>query len=189
MKILCIICLDTIDTTKDPVSVLKCGHVFHQNCITTWLENRNSCPKCKKIVIEGQIISKLYLERTDYMNVSEKAKDVITEFDKNCQEFQTSLLTIISNLEEENKTLKQNLRSVTLEADHLKEKLSKTEDKIKESEKLKDEVETLKAILTVVKKFENRNSSDTPKENTSNTLRLFLFKFKLYIKISTFRCI
>ena len=174
MKVLCIICLDVIDTAKDAVSALNCGHVFHQNCVTTWLQNKNSCPKCKKTVIEGQIISKLYLERTDYMNVSQKAKDVITKFDKNYQEFQTSLLTLISNLEEENKALKQNLRSVTLEVDTLKEKLSETEDKAKESEKLKDEVDTLRAILTVVKQFENRISSNIPKENTSNvSLRPF----------------
>jgi hypothetical protein len=45
----CSICLGSF---KDPemVSVLKCGHVFHPDCITEWGKRNPSCPMCKTCI-------------------------------------------------------------------------------------------------------------------------------------------
>ena len=32
------------------VSVLKCGHIFHSNCIERWLKNKKECPLCRQKV-------------------------------------------------------------------------------------------------------------------------------------------
>ncbi|KAK7319949.1 hypothetical protein RJT34_04678 [Clitoria ternatea] len=30
---------------------VPCGHVYHSNCITLWLEHCNSCPLCRQQII------------------------------------------------------------------------------------------------------------------------------------------
>ena len=27
--------------------LMPCEHMFHEVCVVTWLENRNSCPECR----------------------------------------------------------------------------------------------------------------------------------------------
>mmetsp|Transcript_18737 Transcript_18737/g.13563 ORF Transcript_18737/g.13563 Transcript_18737/m.13563 type:complete len:96 (+) Transcript_18737:247-534(+) len=39
----CIICLEEIKVGKR----LKCGHVFHLNCLRRWLEQNIQCPTCR----------------------------------------------------------------------------------------------------------------------------------------------
>ncbi len=42
----CIICLENFERF-DKVINLSCLHMFHNNCIKTWLESKNYCPICK----------------------------------------------------------------------------------------------------------------------------------------------
>ena len=44
----CSICLD--DHEEQAAFLPKCGHFFHQNCMTKWLEQKNSCPLCQEPV-------------------------------------------------------------------------------------------------------------------------------------------
>jgi E3 ubiquitin-protein ligase BIG BROTHER-like protein len=43
----CLICRIEYDM-EDDVMQLPCGHVYHPECVTTWLENRKVCPHCSK---------------------------------------------------------------------------------------------------------------------------------------------
>lgn len=43
----CSICAEKYDK-KDIVSVLKCGHIFHTNCIKEWGHYKAVCPVCKE---------------------------------------------------------------------------------------------------------------------------------------------
>ncbi|CAM9390150.1 unnamed protein product, partial [Discosporangium mesarthrocarpum] len=44
---LCSICLG--EYKKDErVHVLPCLHIFHQECLDTWIEGHDSCPFCKR---------------------------------------------------------------------------------------------------------------------------------------------
>ncbi|XP_055387100.1 E3 ubiquitin-protein ligase TRAIP-like [Condylostylus longicornis] len=49
MDINCPICSDNFNVVADVRSTL-CGHVFHYDCITSWLERSSSCPQCRKQV-------------------------------------------------------------------------------------------------------------------------------------------
>jgi len=46
----CVICLDTIDV-KQSVTLLKCGHSYHSQCIYSWFLKKRVCPLCN-ITIE-----------------------------------------------------------------------------------------------------------------------------------------
>lgn len=48
----CPICLDDYDSDQ-LYRELPCGHVFHQDCVDSWLTKRVSCPVCKASVIDG----------------------------------------------------------------------------------------------------------------------------------------
>ncbi len=45
-EISCSVCKDDFEIKQD-VTVLPCKHVFHDDCILTWLKERNSCPTCR----------------------------------------------------------------------------------------------------------------------------------------------
>ena len=52
------ICYDEIGN-KNKISQLKCGHIFHQECISEWTKQckeGNNCPVCRT-VIENDIYS------------------------------------------------------------------------------------------------------------------------------------
>ena len=42
----CAICLEKLGNL-DTVSKLVCEHLFHTNCITTWIQRQPSCPYCR----------------------------------------------------------------------------------------------------------------------------------------------
>ena len=42
----CCICLDNIEMGAKTI-LLPCGHMFHCDCILTWLKKNNTCPMCR----------------------------------------------------------------------------------------------------------------------------------------------
>ncbi|KAI3944486.1 hypothetical protein MKW92_044970 [Papaver armeniacum] len=45
----CAVCLEwIIDGSK--ISNMPCSHMFHYDCLITWLHERNSCPVCRHLV-------------------------------------------------------------------------------------------------------------------------------------------
>ena len=47
----CPICYDVI--AEGAVHSTPCGHVFHQACMTSWLERATTCPSCRTTVVEA----------------------------------------------------------------------------------------------------------------------------------------
>ena len=43
----CSVCWDDFKLDED-VRLLKCEHIFHENCIIPWLELHNTCPVCRQ---------------------------------------------------------------------------------------------------------------------------------------------
>jgi E3 ubiquitin-protein ligase RNF115/126 len=42
----CTVCCDPIAVDSKGM-FMPCGHVYHPDCLTPWLENNNSCPVCR----------------------------------------------------------------------------------------------------------------------------------------------
>ena len=50
----CPICTE-IFTLNSKTSSTVCGHVFHKMCISKWLEDQNSCPRCRSDCNKNQL--------------------------------------------------------------------------------------------------------------------------------------
>ena len=42
----CTVCCDNI-TVGSKGMFMPCGHVYHPDCLTPWLESNNTCPVCR----------------------------------------------------------------------------------------------------------------------------------------------
>ena len=45
----CLICLDNYEIDEN-LCYLPCFHLFHSDCIKTWIKKSNKCPLCKNII-------------------------------------------------------------------------------------------------------------------------------------------
>jgi hypothetical protein len=51
----CIVCCNDFHTLPDPdtvtaelgIALLSCGHAYHNDCVTKWLDTANTCPICR----------------------------------------------------------------------------------------------------------------------------------------------
>ncbi|RZC92843.1 hypothetical protein C5167_004031 [Papaver somniferum] len=48
----CIVCLERLRKGESCRSLPRCNHVFHANCVDTWLIHVPSCPLCRQIVVK-----------------------------------------------------------------------------------------------------------------------------------------
>ena len=84
---LCPICLDTIDSDKDCLT-LKCNHKFHKKCIKLWFKQKQICPYCRMPHYEFYTAKKVsfpYLKQTIYfddehLTVKTMCKTVIYDY-------------------------------------------------------------------------------------------------------------
>ena len=51
----CPICLDDF-VLGEAGGQLHCGHLYHQDCISTWLRSDNSCPTCRRVFPRSRVI-------------------------------------------------------------------------------------------------------------------------------------
>jgi hypothetical protein len=49
----CPICIDIIE--KEIIFITTCEHIFHNECILSWLKSNNTCPLCRTILIKNNI--------------------------------------------------------------------------------------------------------------------------------------
>lgn len=51
----CTICYENFDTENHRAVSVVCGHSYCRDCLSTWLENADSCPTCRKTIYTGII--------------------------------------------------------------------------------------------------------------------------------------
>ena len=48
----CPICLNDLDTSRDPPMFLKCDHNMHFKCYKGYIKTNVACPLCKKSIVD-----------------------------------------------------------------------------------------------------------------------------------------
>ena len=48
----CVICLNPMISAH----YLSCGHYFHKKCINRWIKKNNTCPTCREVVIDVDLL-------------------------------------------------------------------------------------------------------------------------------------
>ena len=93
----CNICMEHFGDTEDSESPvqLPCHHVVGRNCISRWLETKNSCPFCRHVLFEPEEITEA--ERDAHAEVL----DFVAELREIVQE-ESAIATRLDNLERGN---------------------------------------------------------------------------------------
>jgi hypothetical protein len=52
---LCCICLNEYVSDEILMTGTQCNHIFHRKCCLTWLQKKDHCPYCRKVMIEPKL--------------------------------------------------------------------------------------------------------------------------------------
>ena len=72
MKAECVICMDHFQSS-DAISASECGHVFHEACITRWLDegvggvflSYGHCPQCRGLISKMRLVRLFFTAADD----------------------------------------------------------------------------------------------------------------------------
>ncbi|CAI8617355.1 unnamed protein product [Vicia faba] len=63
----CAICLEDFEA-KEEVMLTPCNHMFHEDCIVTWLTSKGQCPVCRFVVFKEVKENSSSFDRNDIAN-------------------------------------------------------------------------------------------------------------------------
>lgn len=122
MKVECCICLDEFSADGESKIVTpKCGHLYHENCINSWLTNNASCPQCRHAVNRN----KLQIVHLTATAISSSRRSSIFNSSL-CQDYRELNESLLAQQENHRKKI-----------EHLEDRVQKL---IKENDKLKTEL-------------------------------------------------
>ncbi|KAK9715408.1 hypothetical protein RND81_06G162900 [Saponaria officinalis] len=52
----CSVCTEYFEPPHNGGRQIRCGHVYHAQCIATWLSICNTCPLCRVVVLDHKTI-------------------------------------------------------------------------------------------------------------------------------------
>ena len=161
LEIKCSICLGILDLSKDTISVLKCGHVFHYDCLVNWIRINSTCPECRCEVGENSFVNKIYPKVSEndtniYKGNSSETKKLFDLLEQNNECSQKAVCKRIVELENENEKVKSEFDELKIQIGELQKKLDNSQSNIeslnKENCDLKSAVETLQAEKSEITK-------------------------------------
>lgn len=103
MSFNCLICIEGIGSKETVVST-NCGHVFHQYCLTSWLEKSKTCPQCRTEMTTE--FHKLFMDADPSLETElEKANTTIKDLqEKNCDK-EVVMKTLQKDIEEKDELI------------------------------------------------------------------------------------
>ena len=175
MTVSCSICQEHVNFCNEEISVLNCGHLYHQSCLQRWLDTSSTCPECRSAVARNNFVQKVYpskskseLENAVYKGSSNETKNILKEYEDTTKNLQKMFTERIEDLEKENLKLKEDVEKLSTEKNLVDNKNAKlTIDLQKclderdvveqESEHLSFQVEQLKYCYNDLKDYELQN--------------------------------
>uniref|UniRef100_A0A182R959 RING-type domain-containing protein n=1 Tax=Anopheles funestus TaxID=62324 RepID=A0A182R959_ANOFN len=90
MDLVCPICSDLFVPCAD-VKITPCGHMFHNLCLSQWLERSETCPQCREQCTLTNL-TKVYFNVTAYRDTAlENLTSKIRELDQMFETFETEV--------------------------------------------------------------------------------------------------
>ena len=183
MSVACCICHEDINFSCEEISVLNCGHLFHQRCLRQWLNTNSTCPECRISVAANNFVQKLYPSINEdnylvYRGSSDETKSILKIYEdstKNLQKMFTERIVSLEELNiqlaEKNSKLEESLDIAANTVRSLQdEKIKKDgiiDQLIVDNEKLKVHIETFKKSE---KEFEGLQSENKKLKNKLSSI-------------------
>ena len=178
MNTACSSCLELFTSSCD-ISTTPCGHVFHTECISKWLEDRQeNCAQCRKSCKKDQIIKLFFSEANpennliaELMEENQKLKTEANEAKSDSLKFQKEVNETKSQLLDANQRclqIEEQKLKLSKHLEDVKKNVSEVERNFqKEREELNEKAE--------VPKFDSNNYAMTPllKAAFKGSIRLY----------------
>ncbi|CAG4988455.1 unnamed protein product [Colias eurytheme] len=157
MHILCTICSDLLNQAEN-IYVTKCGHIFHNNCLSQWIARSKTCPQCRNKVTD-RCMFRVYptisndTSVDDVTTLQSRLDDAQLQLRQQrtmCNESEEKIKNITAELKKNEELLKDyEKKLVTKESAlaALKEQLKYVQIQNKETQRLKEENEVLNTNL------------------------------------------
>ncbi|XP_038207198.1 E3 ubiquitin-protein ligase TRAIP [Zerene cesonia] len=157
MHILCTICSDLVNQAEN-IYVTKCGHIFHNNCLSQWIARSKSCPQCRNKVTD-KCMFRIYPTVSNENSIEDTAtlqsrlddaQLQLRQQRTTCNEREEKIKSITAELKKNEELLKDyEKKLVTKESAvaALKEQLKYVQIQNKETKRLKEENEVLNKNL------------------------------------------
>ena len=112
MSISCSVCIEDINLYNQTISVLKCGHVFHLECLQQWFRTSKTCPECRDRVYRNRYVKKIFPklnqdELFDYNCASDETKELIRVYDEQTKLLKNKLLSRVVSVEKESSLVRE----------------------------------------------------------------------------------
>ncbi|KAH0956494.1 hypothetical protein HN011_001444 [Eciton burchellii] len=168
MNIVCVICSDLLVPSSD-VFHTPCGHIFHFQCLTRWLERSRTCPQCRERTTEHKI-HRIYFNfsnndsivedatalqhKVDNMTFQVKLKDKdinnLTEIKSKLENMVTGLRTEVKRVESEMNGKNCVIHALKEQIKFYKVQCQDMDNQKRELERLRKNVESLKTLQTLI---------------------------------------
>ncbi|ORX44773.1 hypothetical protein DM01DRAFT_1178649 [Hesseltinella vesiculosa] len=136
----CAICLDSL---KNNLSALRCGHTFHSDCIAKWLVNQSACPCCKKTANHRTHVIPLYIDLTQRSDAESSSHT-----DANSQGNEKQLQTSNHQLRGQLDSCANQLKESRLENERLRKEASAQASKIRSYRSLQSVIDLQRRLST-----------------------------------------
>ena len=178
MNVACSTCLDSL-TLESGISATPCGHVFHTDCITKWIESgQNNCSQCRSGCQKKNIVklffsqNELGLQQNEVIDdISEENQTLLKQAnDAKSRELETSRK--VEKIQKE----KFELKSLVKTHKNIEHKfVIDKQDMLEQIEKLKKEIIDLKSKLhksTIIDEISEENQKLLKQANDAKSQEL-----------------
>ncbi|KQK20665.1 RING-H2 finger protein ATL39 [Brachypodium distachyon] len=52
----CVVCIEKLAKGTTARLMPRCGHMFHMECVDTWLRSQATCPLCRRPVVDDRVV-------------------------------------------------------------------------------------------------------------------------------------
>ena len=189
MAINCSVCFEDIDFSNEEVSVLKCGHLFHQECLRRWFDTSRTCPECRSRVTRNQFVKKIFPKISrdaadEYSFASDETKNVFKVFEDQTKMLKNVLFDRVLSVEKE--LIKAN-EKLDIKNTNLEKVMEEKQSLIDRNQKIELDLENLKqckhGLLTENEKLKTKLEKNIKdKQSTLNKIKKLQQDLKKTVK-------